>query len=240
TIDNLLAADALRKDGAGPFKKLREVVENSSASADAAQSFGEDISSASVDETAFSDRESLQRAYSELLQQGEAMAKELTFTESADSLDVRAMQLVCKQLHIQGLRAVKEEEYDLPQVIDGELTAIHLKLVHNSEESGKISIGVDTTAFGYLSGEFSVNDRTVSGYLGGSGKEAAALLEKAAEHFGARLSAAGFEDSRIQVVESSISSSRPAESSQKEETKELYRIAGMALGALKEALSESI
>lgn len=240
TIDNLLAADALRKDGAGPFKKLREVVENSSTSADAAQSFGEDISGASVDEAAFSDRESLQRTYSELLRQGEAMAKELTFTESADSLDVRAMQLVCKQLHIQGLRAVKEEEYDLPQVIDGELTAIHLKLVHNSEESGKISIGVDTAAFGYLSGEFSVNDRTVSGYLGGSGGEAAALLEKAAEHFGARLSAAGFEDSRIQVVESSISSSSPAESSQKEETKELYRIAGMALGALKEALSEAI
>ncbi|MDE5680223.1 MAG: hypothetical protein K2I01_07330, partial [Lachnospiraceae bacterium] len=197
TIDNLLAADALQKDGASPFKKLREVVENSNVSVETEWDFGENISNTAVDEAAFSDRESLQNAYSEFIRQGEAMAKELTFAESADSLDVRAMQLVCKQLHLQGLRAVKEEEYDLPQWIDGELTAVHLKLVHNSEESGRISIGVDTMVFGYLSGEFSVNDGTVSGYLGGSGREAAALLEKAAEHFGTRLSAAGFEDSRI-------------------------------------------
>lgn len=240
TIDNLLAADALRKDGAGPFKKLRDTVESSNASVEAEQSFGENISNVSVDEAAFSDRASLQKTYGELIRQGEAMAKELTFTESADSLDVRAMQLVCKQLHLQGLRAVKEEEYDLPQWIDGELTAIHLKLVHNSEESGRISIGVDTTVFGYLSGEFSVNDRTVSGYLGGNGREAAALLEKTAAHFETRLSAAGFEGSSIQVVEGSMSSSRSVESSQKEETKELYRIAGMALGALKETLSETV
>lgn len=239
TIDNLLAADALRKDGAGPFKKLREAAENSKTSA-AEQSFGEDINFSEVDEAAFSDRESLQKTYSELLRQGEAMAKELTFAESMGSLDVRAMQLVCKQLHIQGLRAVREEEYDLPQVIGGELTAVHLKLVHNSEESGKISIGVDTTVFGYLSGEFSVNSRDISGYLSGSGKEAALLLERAAGHLSERLSAAGFENSRIQVVEGSAGSGRSVEGSGKEETRELYRIAGMALGALKEALSETV
>lgn len=239
TIDNLLAADALRKDGAGPFKKLREAAENSKTSA-AEQSFGEDINFSEVDEAAFSDRESLQKTYSELLHQGEAMAKELTFTESMGSLDVRAMQLVCKQLHIQSLRAVREEEYDLPQVIDGELTAVHLKLVHNSEESGKISIGVDTTVFGYLSGEFSVNSRSISGYMSGSGREAAQLLERAAGHLNERLSTAGFENSRIQVVEGSAGSSRPIEGSAQEETRELYRIAGMALGALKEALSETV
>lgn len=239
TIDNLLAADALRKDGAGPFKKLREAAENGKTSADE-QNFGEDINFSEVDEAAFSDRENLQKTYSELLHQGEAMAKELTFTESMGSLDVRAMQLVCKQLHIQGLRAVREEEYDLPQVIGGELTAVHLKLVHNSEESGKISIGVDTTVFGCLSGEFSVNSRDISGYLSGSGREAVQLLERAAGHLSERLSAAGFENSRIQVVEGSAGSSRPVEGSGQEETRELYRIAGMALGALKEALSETV
>ncbi len=168
------------------------------------------------------------------------MAKELTFTEHVGSLDVRAMQLVCKQLHIQGVRAAKEEEYHLPQMIDGELTAVHLKLVHNSEESGKISIGVDTTVFGYLSGEFSVNDSNISGYLSGVGKEAAVLLERAAGHFSTRLSAAGFENSRIEVVSGSAVGSHFVENSGKEETKELYRIAGMALGALKEALSEAV
>lgn len=239
TIDNLLAADALRKDGAGPFKKLREAAENGKASADE-QNFGEEINLSEVDEAAFSDRESLQKTYSELLRQGEAMAKELTFTESMGSLDVRAMQLVCKQLHIQGLRAVREEEYDLPQVIDGELTAVHLKLVHNSEESGKISIGVDTTVFGCLSGEFSVNSRDISGYMSGSGREAVQLLERAAGHLNERLSAAGFESSRIQVIEGSAGSSRSVEGSGQGETRELYRIAGMALGALKEALSETV
>ncbi len=240
TIDNLLAADGLRKDGAAPFKKLREAVEHSSTAVGAEQSFDGDISFAEVEETAFSDRESLQKTYNELLHESEALAKELTFTEHVGSLDVRAMQLVCKQLHIQGVRAAKEEEYHLPQMIDGELTAVHLKLVHNSEESGKISIGVDTTVFGYLSGEFSVNDSNISGYLSGVGKEAAVLLERAAGHFSTRLSAAGFENSRIEVVSGSAVGSHFVENSGKEETKELYRIAGMALGALKEALSEAV
>lgn len=239
TIDNLLAADALRKDGAAPFKKLREAAGRDTAGR-SEQSFDGDMPFAEVEETAFSDRESLQKTYGELLHESELLAKELTFAEQAGSLDVRAMQLVCKQLHMQGVRAAKEEEYDLPQMIDGELTAVHLKLVHNSEESGKISIGVDTTVFGYLSGEFSVNHSNISGYLSGAGKEAAVLLERAAGHFRTRLSAAGFENSRIEVVFGSAGSSRPVENSEKEETKELYRIAGMALGALKEALSEAV
>lgn len=242
TIDNLLAADALQKDGAGPFKKLRETAERNSASTEAAQDFGEEISFFGTGEEteAFADRESMQRVYGGMLRQNETLAKELTFTESAGSLDVRAMQLVCKQLHIQGLRAVKEEEYDLPQVIDGELTAVHLKLVHNSEESGKISISVNTTVFGSLAGEFSVNGGSISGYLSGVGKEATTLLQNTADAFGTRLLAAGFESTRIQVVEGSVTGSRLAESSGKEETRELYRIAGMALGALKKAISEAV
>ena len=242
TIDNLLAADAVLKDGARPFKKLAE---NKTAGTkqqkgkEEAVQFHTEASVFENVEDIFSDRNHVQQAYEELMTEQEKLAREMTFAEGMGSLDVRAMQLVCKQLHIQGLRGLQEEEYDLPQVIDGELTAVHLKVVHDSKESGKLSVKVDTIGYGYLSGEFSVSSGSVSGYFAGTGKESEAVLEKTAEVFTSRLQGAGMKVLGIRVIKANAGSALVENGGGKEETQELYRVAGMAIGALKEAIERS-
>ena len=147
------------------------------------------------------------------------------------------MQLVCKQLHIQGVRAAKEQEYDLPQYIDGELTAIHLKLVHDSVEKGKLAVSISTERYGDLAGEFTLEEKKVSGYFAGAGEEAAAVLQKAAEAFTTKLGNAGFEADSLQVVDAGAVT-RNLQGENDTETKQLYNVAGIAISAFKQALTQ--
>lgn len=225
TIENLLAADEIWENGAAPFKKLKEALNKT----EAAESGEMDLP-----EEAFTDKDSMQEAYGKLISHAEEAVRTITFAEGIGSVDVRALQLACKQLHIQSVRAVQNEEYDIPQMIDGELTAVHLKLVHNSQENGKVSVSVDTMRYGHLSGEFSMEGNNVSGFFTGE-KEAVEALEKVAESFTARLEKSNFKAKSIQVVEGSLKG-RAEKSSEKTETKELYKVAGMAISALKEGL----
>ena len=238
TADNLLAVEAIRKDGAAPFKKLKETAEKQGEAVEETESLLEDIFSGERAEAAdpFTDRASMQEAYADLLEQGESLAKLLSFGENAESLDVRALQLTCKQLHMQGVRAAQTEEYDIPQFIDGELTAVHLKLVHDSQAQGTVLVGVDTVKYGYISGEFSMTGEQVSGFFTGMGEEALLALSKTVESFSEKLTQASLKVGTLQVVEGSL---HPDGSTAKEdpvETKDLYRVAGMVLGAFKESL----
>ena len=48
--------------------------------------------------------------------------------------------------------------------INGELTAINLKVLHGSE-TGKVSITVQTEEYGRITARFSLKEQTVSGYI---------------------------------------------------------------------------
>lgn len=226
TIDNLLAAQDINEDGAKAFKRLARS--------------GSHILEEMRREEIFADRDTFREAYSRLTEEGEALLKEQTFTEGSDSLDVRALQLACKQLHILGIRGIKAEEYDLPQEIDGEITAIHLKLVHDSAEGGRASVEIHTTRYGDLFGEFTMTKSRVSGYFAGQGKEAAAVLEETSKELGLRLENAGLKAGDFRIVEGRQNRPLVGEISGKAETKELYRMTGMVIGALKQAIRNAV
>lgn len=228
TVDTLLAADAVRQDGGVSFRKLQKEKEKTGESLK-----GRDMAELLQD----TDRASFTEAYQTLIDESINEAKELTFAEGMNSVDVRAMQLVCKQLHIQGVRAIKEQEYDLPQYIDGELTAVHLTLIQDSPEKGKLVVSMNTEKYGNLTGEFSLEESTVSGYFAGQGAETLALLQKAADGFDKKLADAGFAAEDLQVVDAKIGE-RNLRSEGKTETKQLYNVAGIAISALKQAAAQ--
>lgn len=248
TIDNLLAADAIRQDGRKPFKKLEEEKEKAEKSGNAPKGIADILADAGFkntgveateEETAFADRDTFAEAYASLISESETLAKEMTFAEGMSSLDVRAMQLVCKQLHIQGIRAAREQEYDLPQFIDGELTAVHLKLVHDTESKGKLTVSINTEAYGDLAGEFSLEEGTVSGYFAGKGQETLDILGKTAEIFTARLQEDGLQAGTLQVVDGNREN-KVLNGGTEEETEKLYQVAGIAIAAFKQALTTQI
>lgn len=228
TIDHLLAADSIRTDGGKPFRKLSEMANDS----------WKQVVSKSALEDSFTDKDTFQANYESLMNESRELAETLTFDVNTTSVDVRAMQLTCKQLHIETIRAVKEEEYAIPQVIDGDLTTIHLKLIHNSEENGKVMVSMEAREYGKLSGEFYMSEEGVSGLFAGQGEEAVSILNKAAAILSKKLSREKITLSSIQVVDGYLSNRINNTSKVEVETKRLYRLAGTVIGALKETIQQ--
>ena len=230
TAENLLAADAIQKDGADSFKKLRET------DADALENLLEDGGFDSDVEETFTDKERMQAGYERLTEQAQGLARELTFAEKTGSLDIRILQAASRQLGIQGARGRRDQEYDIPQIIDGELTSVHLKLIHDSQEKGRVSVSMNTTGYGYLSGEFSMEGDTVSGFFAGQSEEAVNALRESAGHLEGKLGGSGLKAERIQVIKGSLTERQDNVSGGDAETKQLYRVAGMIIAAWKESL----
>ncbi len=226
TINHLLAVDTVRSNGVKPFRKL----------ADTALDSWNEILAESPDEESFLDKETFQNTYQNFISKSNELSKTLSFGEEMNSVDVRALQMTCKQLHIVSVRAMKEEEYDLPQVINGELTAIHLKLVHDSKESGKISVSVETNQYGKLTGDFMIKEERVSGLFAGVKEEAVDILTDASKRLTEKLLGEKIACDPIQVVNGYLSSSQKTIEKEKVETRRLYQIAGIIISALKEAL----
>lgn len=244
TINNLAAAHYIKRDGVNSFKKMAEYAQRDICTEEAKSFFADAIFSleeepaeaqAAVEEM-FTDREHLQNAYAEMIAKGEALAEEMTFSSQSGSLDVKGMQLVYKQLHLQGIQAAKEEEYDLPQMIDGELTAVHLKLVHDFKESGRLQVKLQAEKYGVLTGEFSLQDGMVSGHFTAEEKESLMVLTAAMDSFKERLENAGLTAGELQIVQAAKAVPSLEAGGNREETKELYKVAGMAICAMKRAL----
>lgn len=71
----------------------------------------------------------------------------------------------------------KQEEYHIPLEYQGEITDVHLKVVHKTEESGKVSIETKFSGLGKITAEFSVYGDKVSGFLFGESVKAAEVLK---------------------------------------------------------------
>lgn len=233
TAENLLAADELRRDGGAAYKKLYRQDKTSlekllsDSGLDGEQELSEEI---------FATRESMQTAYEQLIERSRALTRELTYAEGTGSIDVKLLQAAYRQLGIQGVRGQQDEEYDIPQMIDGELTSIHLKLVHGSQDSGRVTVNMHTVRYGDLSGEFSMEGDTVSGFFTGQEENAGEYLQRAVDGLEKRLTNGGLKAGSIQVVRGNLAEKESTSGTERTETKQLYRVAGMILAAWKESL----
>ncbi len=154
TANSLEAAAALRRRPGALYRKLRDLED------DAGVSEGNRKTEKLLD--SLTDRESEQEAYEELNESYAALVDEAI--EKAESyLDLRALQSCKKQLALAGSLS-KEENYQIPVEINGELTAINLKILHGGE-TGKVSVTAQTEEYGQITARFSLKEQTVSGYI---------------------------------------------------------------------------
>ncbi len=118
-------------------------------------------------------------------------------------IDIKEINNLYKQISLCSNMA-KEENYEVPVKIDGEITSINLKIVHGQEESGKVMLSMETEAYGKAAAQFTVSvDRSggyhLSGYIACENKEAAGMLENTKEKLKKAL-----EQSDIKVINLSI------------------------------------
>ena len=182
-------------------------------------------------------------SYKEIISEANKAVEQMLYTGSADNakIDVKAAKALYKGLSLAGNLA-REENYEIPMNIKGEITSVNLKIYHNASQTGKVAVTLDTENLGRVAAEFDVTRDRISGmivYENRAGKAELARLEEAVRQ---ELGRAGDRKTGISLVHAKsvdlnkFGQDRDAKSTAdavKASTSELYQTAKAFLTALK-------
>lgn len=239
TADNIASLRSMLKDPAGIWKKtktlneeLKETDTETSAEVMPLEQAGEDVV------RALSDKESAGKAYGNFIEMVQDMIEQAVYLQE-DSLDVRAMGSLFKQMSFMGSMA-GEENYEIPVSIDGTLTSINLKLIHNDKEESKATVTFETDILGKTTAEFKLTEKGISGFCVCSSKETTEVLKNNVDLLESRFVkeeiAAGeiyfVTGSELNLEEISLRESQGRK--QIDGSKELYRAARAFIGFVQE------
>lgn len=174
TIDNLLAADYLMHYRGRTFKRISEYAEKNSASAKAGRGDTSAMREAVKQlQEAFTDKERAVSAY-ENLQETVTDVLETAEESIVTAEDMKSVVMLHKQISL-ATKFAREENYEVPVYINGEMTSINLKLLHNTGVS-KVTASMFTEEIGNVAAEFTLTGEDVSGYVVCNRTEAIAAL----------------------------------------------------------------
>lgn len=104
--------------------------------------------------------------YQEIISEANKAVEQMV--HAADSghakIDVKAAKALYKGLSLAGNLA-REENYEIPMNIRGEITSVNLKIYHNASQTGKVAVTLDTENLGKVAAEFDVTGDRVSGMI---------------------------------------------------------------------------
>lgn len=157
TADNLLAAGQLMKErgkAAGRFHQLAEENGREEALKEAVDNLHQSMT----------DEESAKQAYGRLEQTCTELLDTILYGQESDGrINVREMNSLYKQVSLAG-KLAKEENYEVPVEIDGEVTSINLKIIHNKDESGRVTATMESANFGKVAAQFIISPGTEGSY----------------------------------------------------------------------------
>lgn len=180
--DNLLAADYLMNYKGATFKQIasygRKNDRNTNRVTTSEQTFtsrlAEDMEQVKESMT---DKESMEKAYSQFIETAEDILESSSFEEGASAIDVKSMAIFSRQLDFLKNMA-REENYQVPVTIDGELTSIHIKILRNQGEKGKVTASLQTENLGRVAACLEAEENKISGYVGCELDEGLELLKQ--------------------------------------------------------------
>lgn len=168
TVNNLMAADMLINRRGFLYRKLNEL--SGPADKDKVRAAVSNLHEKITDKNAAGE------AYEEMQQVFEEILDEARYAPGISYIDLKAIQSCRKQLTL-AVNLAQEENYHIPVEIDGEITSIHLKVLHGKEDSGKVKAALSTESYGSVVAEFSVRNNRISGYMACSTSEGCAKLQ---------------------------------------------------------------
>jgi len=176
SADNLLFAKAMLKSSGDVFGKYRKLTEKSIKEAVDGEFTEEPKDSFAKLAEEFTDKETVQKNYEEMIGQMQQRIEE-SFTDGHSSLTVKAMGILYKQLGFMGSMA-KEENYEMPVNIGGNLTTVNLKMIHTGQRECKVAISFETEILGNNEAEFTFTRETLTGYSISEREQTKELLEQ--------------------------------------------------------------
>jgi len=201
SINNIEAVTEYMNNQGGWLKKLLKRFDDKRSSGEASASETELLNKADNLLESLTDSERMKSAYTEFTFDAKQMVQESTIDENNTFVDVKTMKLITSQITIASTMA-REEMYQIPVMMAGEMTAINLRFRHNTGESQRVDISMQTEAYGIMYGEFSVKSQKVFGYMTVSSVKGAVFLQNSKELFAETLSkTTRFEMGNISIVQ---------------------------------------
>lgn len=167
TADNVMAAMRLRKDSGRLFRKLNEI-DGSAGKHKVKDASDHLIESLTDRDSAVEAYEDMQTVFGQMLEEEQ--------DRNVSYLDLRTLQSCHRQLALAG-RFAQEENYRIPLEVDGEWTAVNLRVVHDKDEGGKVTASLNSSAHGEITAQFLVRNHTVSGYIACDTEEGTGWLQ---------------------------------------------------------------
>lgn len=156
TVNNLLAAGLLMKERGKLADRMKEMASEAGES----KTFEEAVSNLHENMT---DEASAKEAYDKLGRTFTDIIEEFVYGQDAeDKIDIKEINSMYKQISLSRSLA-KEENYEVPVNINGEMTSINLRIIRDGDETGKITASMQTASYGKVLARFHVVKRAQAG-----------------------------------------------------------------------------
>lgn len=203
SVDNIQAASMLLFERGSLFKQVIGKVDADGKDTDEPEESAD--SENAVLEKADSFVEHLQDAkqasvsYQEIISEANKAVESMIYAKGASHIDVKAAKALYKGLSLAGNLA-REENYEVPMNIHGEITSVNLKIYHNTSQTGKVAITLDTETLGRVAAEFDVTKSRISGMVVYENAAAKTVLEQLESQVNDALSAEGDRKVTVSLV----------------------------------------
>jgi hypothetical protein len=156
TTNNLEAALLLNTNKNDLFGKLRVMSDDVSDDIiDEGDSFIEGLSN---------DKENVYDLYTEIIKSAKQTLDDYVYNPDTTYIDIKAAQGMYKELSLMGGLA-REENYQIPMNIDGEVTNVNLKIYHNKSQKGEVAVTLENNIIGKVAAQFLVDDDKITGMV---------------------------------------------------------------------------
>lgn len=258
SVDNIQAAEMLMLDRGSLFRQIIDKSDSADTDEEAATESKALAGDTALNNTVMNDaersiieksqrftealanKESANAAYKEIIDEAGKAVEKMIYKKGASRIDVKAAQSLYKGLTLAGNLA-KEENYEVPMNIKGEITSVNLKIYHNAAEAGKVSVTLETPEFGKVAAEFDVTDKGIFGMVAYENKAGKTEIEELKQKVTKELSGESEKKVSVHLVQSNsldlgkFGQDRQVQSTDsKASTAMLYQTAKAFLTALQE------
>ena len=232
TVDNIVAAGAMTGGMGKGYKKLFSG--GGSLEEDDKKTEDQILSSEDAEKLADSlnDRESAAATYERFLEKAEKAAR-INTLNSESYEDVRTYSMIYKQIGFAASLA-KSESYEVPVKLSDGWTSVHLTIVHNEDEAGKVRVSFESEDYGRVEASFGLKASGVDGFIVSDSRAGVDNLNRIDDKI-----KEGFKRENMETANLSYVFSRnarndgyvPADSQQVTDSR-LYKIAKAFIGAI--------
>lgn len=248
SINNIDALTTLMFERGSVFKQVFEKEEEETTEDISEKTLDADSKEESLEAQAFrmienlTDAKSAKVSYQELINHSEKLVEDTLNKSGISRVDIKSAQALYKGLSLAGNLA-KEENYEIPMTIHGEKTSVNLKIYHNSNEKGKVTVTMDTETLGKVAADFEVSTKKVSGMVIYEKAASAETMKELEQNLETQLQAQQKTDRVVNISFANVKGldlrqfGTDREEGDNLSTKELYETAKVFMTALKETVS---